>query len=62
MTTEELQEQTDLSHGTIQQITSNHLSLRKIIARYVSKQLTDFQRAERVRICQENLAKFESGA
>ena len=40
----------------------DHLNLRKIIARYVPKQLTDFQRAERVRICQENLAKFESGA
>jgi hypothetical protein len=31
-------------------------------ARYVSKQLTDSQRAERVRIYEENLAKFESGA
>jgi hypothetical protein len=28
----------------------------------VPKRLTDFQKAERVRICKENLAKFESGA
>ena len=37
-------------------------SVKKIIARYIPKRLTDFQRAERVRICRENLAKFESGA
>ena len=41
---------------------SDHLNLRKITARYVPKQLTDFQQAKRVRICQENLAKFESSA
>ena len=62
ITIEKLQEQTDLSHDTIQRIISDHLNLRKITARYVPKQLTDFQRFERVRICQENLAKFESDA
>ena len=54
--------QTDLSHGTIRRIVSDHLNLEKITARYVPKHLTDFQKAERVRICRENLAKFESGA
>lgn len=62
ITIEELQAQTDLSHGTIQRIISDHLNLRKITARYIPKQLTDSQRAERVQICKENLAKFESGA
>jgi histone-lysine N-methyltransferase SETMAR len=62
ITIEELEAQTDLSHGTIQRIISDHLNLRKITARYLPKDLTDFQRAERVRICRENLAKFESGA
>ena len=62
ITMEELQEQTDLNRGIIQRVISDHLSLRKITARYVPKQLTNFQRTERVRICQENLAKFESGA
>ena len=38
---------------------SDHVNLRKTIARYVPKQLTDFQRSERVQICQENLVKFE---
>lgn len=62
ITVDELQAQTDLSHGTIQRIISDHLNLRKITARYVPKQLTDSQRAKRVQICKENLAKFESGA
>lgn len=62
ITVDELQAQTDLSHGTIQRIISDHLNLRKITARYVPKQLTDSQRAKRLQICKENLAKFESGA
>ncbi|CAF4161380.1 unnamed protein product, partial [Rotaria sp. Silwood2] len=62
ITIEELETQTNLSHGTIQRIISDHLNLRKIVARYIPKQLTDSQRAERVRICKENLAKFESNA
>ena len=62
ITIDELEAQNDLSHGTIQRIVSDHLNLRKITARYVPKHLTDFQKAERVRICQENLAKFESCA
>ncbi|CAF1346565.1 unnamed protein product [Rotaria sordida] len=62
ITIEELQAQTDLSHGTIQRIISDRLNLRKIAARYIPKQLTDSQRAKRVQIWKENLAKFESGA
>ena len=59
MTIEEIQEQTGLSHGTTHRIISDHLHLTKITARYIPKHLTDFQRAERVRICKENLEKFE---
>ena len=62
ITIDELEAQTDLSRGTVQRIVSDHLNLRKVTARYVPKYLTDFQKAERVRICKENLAKFESGA
>lgn len=61
ITIEEIEVQTSLSHGTIQRIVSDHLNLRKMTARYVPKHLTDSQRAERVRICKENLAKFEDG-
>ncbi|CAF2881198.1 unnamed protein product [Rotaria sp. Silwood2] len=59
ITIAEVQEQTDLSYRTVQRIISDHLKLRKLIARYVPKLLNDFQRSERVRICKENLAKFQ---
>ena len=55
ITIEDIQEQTDLSHGTVQRIVTDHLKLRKITARYIPKDLTDLQRAERVRICKQNL-------
>ena len=58
ITIEEMQEQTGLSHGTVQRIITDHLNLKKVTARYIPKNLTDFQRAERVRICKQNLAKF----
>ncbi|CAF5061737.1 unnamed protein product, partial [Rotaria sp. Silwood1] len=61
ITIEEVQEQTGLSHGTLQRIITDHLNLKKATARYIPKDLTDFQRAERVRICKQNLAKFQEG-
>ena len=62
ITIQEMEVQTGLSHGTIHRIISDHLNLKKLTARYIPKQLTDSQKAERVRICKENLEKFESGA
>jgi histone-lysine N-methyltransferase SETMAR len=61
VTIDELEAQSGLSHGTVQRIISDHLQLKKITARYVPKYLTNFQKAERVRIYQENLLKFEQG-
>ena len=62
ITIEELRESTGgLSHGTIHRIISDHLQLKKLTARYTPKHLTPSQRAERARICKENLAKFERG-
>ncbi|CAF1468251.1 unnamed protein product [Rotaria sp. Silwood1] len=61
VTIEELQENTGLSHETIHRIISDHLKLKKFTARYRPKRLTTSQWAERVRICKENLAKFEQG-
>ena len=58
ITIEGIQERTDMSYGTVQQIISDHLQLRKITARYIPKVLTDLQRAGRVRICKESFAKF----
>ena len=50
VTIDELEAQSGLSHGTVQRIISDHLQLKKITARYVAKYLTNFQKAERVRI------------
>ena len=50
-----------MSRGTIERIICDHLKLKKITARWVPNLLTDNQRAERVRLCQENLAKFQQG-
>ena len=61
LTVDEIEGQTGLSHGTVQRIISDHLQLRKITARYVPKHLTNSQKAERVRTCQENLSKFRHG-
>ncbi|CAF1480766.1 unnamed protein product [Rotaria sordida] len=61
VTVDELKAQSNLSHGIIQRIISNHLQLKKVTARYVPKHSTNFQKAERVRLCQENLLKFEQG-
>ena len=61
ITVDEVQEQIDLSYVAVQQIISDPLKLRKLTARYVLKDLNDFQRSEPVRICQANLAKFQEG-
>ena len=47
-----------ISRGTIERIISEYLQLRKITARWVPNILTDAQRIERVRLYEENLAKF----
>ena len=46
VTIDELEAQSGLSHGTVQRIISDHLQLKKITACYVSKYLTNFQKAE----------------
>ncbi|CAF2829192.1 unnamed protein product [Rotaria sp. Silwood2] len=61
ITIEGIQERTNLSYGTVQRIIGDHLKLRKITARYIPKDLTYLQRAERVRICKQNLEKFHQG-
>ena len=50
--------ETGISHGTIERTISDHLQLKKITARWVFNILTNAQWIERVRLCEENLAKF----
>jgi hypothetical protein len=58
---DQIEEETRMSHGTNERIICDHLKLRKMTVRWVPNLLTDNQRAERVRLCQENLAKFQQG-
>ncbi|CAF2916740.1 unnamed protein product [Rotaria sp. Silwood2] len=61
ITLEEVQQQTDLSYCIIQRIIINQLKLKKSTARYIPKDVTDFQRAQRVQIYKQNLAKLQTG-
>jgi len=53
--------ETSLSRGTINRIIHDHLRLKKVTSRWVPHFLTEENRKERVRICKENLAKFNEG-
>lgn len=59
-TFDELEDETELSRGTLSTIIHDHLGLRKVTSRWVPHDLTPDQKKERVRICRENLAKFQS--
>ena len=61
LTIDEIQVETGMTRRTIQRIISDYLQLRKITARWLNNILTDAQRIERLRLCQENLAKFHEG-
>ena len=54
--------ETFLSRGTIFNIIHNCLKLKKITSRWVPHELTQKNRNDRMRICQENLEKFKSTA
>ena len=38
-----------------------HLKMRKLTSRWVPHELTEKNRQDRVRVCEENLAKFKDG-
>jgi [histone H3]-lysine36 N-dimethyltransferase SETMAR len=58
---DEIEAETSLSRGTIHTIIHEHLKMRKLTSRWVPHQLTNKNRQDRVRMCQENLAKFKEG-
>jgi len=60
-TYDEIEVLTSFSRGTIHTIIHEHLKLRKITSRWVPHDLTQKNKDDRVRICKENLAKFENG-
>ena len=53
--------ETGLSYGNINRIIHDELKLKKLCARWVPHQLTEKCKQQRMEICQENLAKLESG-
>ena len=54
--------ETSLSHGTIERIIHDCLKMKKVTSRWVPHQLTDEQKQQRVKLCRENLAKFQNGS
>ena len=36
--------------------------MKKVTSRWISHQLTDEQKQQRVKLCRENLAKFQNGS
>ena len=60
-TYDDIKAESSLSHGNIQRIIHEHLKLKKDTSRFVSHILTEKNCHDRVRICQENLARFEEG-
>lgn len=61
-TYDDLEVETELSRGTIYNIIHNHLKLKKVTSRWVPHKLTPQQKEERVRICVENLARFQNNS
>ena len=58
-TYDEIIPETSLSHGTIERIIHDCLKMKKVTSRWVLHQLTHEQR---VKLCRENLAKFQNGS
>lgn len=59
---DEIEDSTQLSRGTIERIIHDALELSKITSRWVPHELTEKNRRDRVRICTENLRRFNSKA
>lgn len=56
---EDIEEETELSHGTVHKIIHEYLQMQKISSRWVPHELTPEQKSLRVQICKENLKKFQ---
>lgn len=50
-----------VSYGTISTIIHDQLNLKKLCARWVPHELSEQCKQQRIQVCQENLAKIESG-
>ncbi|CAF1347479.1 unnamed protein product [Didymodactylos carnosus] len=53
--------ETSLSHGTIERIIHDCLKMRKVASSWIAHKLSDEQKQQRLRVCRQNLAKFQTG-
>jgi len=61
ITYDQMEEQSSLSHGTINRMIHDHLGLRKLASRWVPHQLSAKNRQDRLNFCKEMLGRIESG-
>lgn len=61
MTMREIEKALDLSHGTVNRILHEELSMRKLCARWIPHQLKDHQKEARVAFCLSTLSQFNQG-
>lgn len=61
VTYQEIYDSLKISSASIHTILHHHLGVRKVLCRWVPHWLTDDQKAERVRICRENLKMLNDG-
>ena len=60
ITISEIHNRTDCSMGTIHYIIHTELNMRRLCARWIPKMLTDEQKMERVRCCEQFLRQFHT--
>lgn len=58
ITIREIHERSDCSIGTVHRIIHDELNMRRLCARWIPKMLTDEQKVERVRCCNQFLRRF----
>ena len=57
---EEIEQALGISHDSVSTILHDHLGLRKLTARWISKSLSDEQMATRASVCSALLKRFRS--
>lgn len=56
-----IEHQLKIGSSAVKTIIHDHLHLKKVVSRFVPRHLSDFQKAERVRICHETLNLLNNG-
>lgn len=59
ITKDEIANTVGISHGSVHTIIHERLAYRKVCAQWVPRHLSEEQKAERVRLCQQHLSRYE---